>query len=115
MPIFQHTEQLAASGTNVNIMTGSKFEFLPRNSVVRVYAVSDAGDVVDLDFSLGNVVVGEDLNLFQVAAGTGPNRNESLLAQGAGMAGDRIQIRITEITATPATAEVRVLVEIVEL
>lgn len=115
MPVFQHTEQLAASGTNTNIMAGSKFEFLPRNSVIRVYAVSDAGDDVNLDFSLGNVVVGEDLMVFKATAGTGPNRNEHLLVQGAGMAGDRIQIRLTEVTATPATAETRTLVEIVEL
>jgi len=114
MPIFQHSETITAGATNTNIMSGSKFEFLPRNSVIRVYAVQDSGDLATLDFSLGNVVVGEDLALFQVTAGTGPNRNESLLAQGAGMAGDRIQIRVTE-TGGAATAVIRVLVEIVEL
>lgn len=114
MPIFQFNESLAAGATNVNIMTGSKFEFLPRNSVVRIYAAQDLADLGEMDISLGNVVIGEDLAMNQKTAGLGPDRNQDLLAQAAGMAGDRIQIRVRETGGAAATVY-RVLVEIVEL
>jgi hypothetical protein len=99
---------------NTNIMAGSKFEFLNRPSVVRVYAALDTGDAATIDFSLGNVTVGEDLQPVITAAGAGPNRNEHLLVQGSGAPPDRIQIRVRE-TSGVAAAVYRVLVEIVEL
>ena len=118
MPVFKFEETTAASGVNNNIMTGSKFEFLPRNAVVSVYAAQDLTGFpgtqnVNMDFTLGNVVIGDNLGLAAAADGTGPDRNTSLLAQGVGAAGDRIQLRTVETVGAPATY--RVLVQINEL
>ncbi len=118
MPVFKNVQTVAISGVVTNIMAGSKFEFLPRNSVVRVYGIQDGGTgIVDLDFTLGNVVVGDSLGLNQTTAanaGTGPDRNTDLLATGVGAAGDRIQIRAQETGGAIATP-IRVLVEINEV
>lgn len=114
MPIFKYVDTIATSAVVTNLMQGSKFEFLPRNSVVRVYAAQDNANV-DLDFTLGNVVVGDGLAPNVTAApGLGPDRNTDLLATGVGAAGDRIQIRAQE-TAGGAGTPIRVLVEINEL
>ena len=66
-----------------------------------------------MDFTLGNVVIGDNLGLAAAADGTGPDRNTSLLAQGVGAAGDRIQLRTVETAGGPANY--RVLVQINEL
>lgn len=117
MPIFKYVDTIATSGVVTNIMQGSKFEFLPRNSVIRIYAVQDitaALGNVDLDFTLGNVVVGDGLAPNRVALGEGPDRNRDLLATGVGAGGDRIQIRAQETDAGTGMP-IRVLVEINEL
>jgi hypothetical protein len=121
MPVFKFQDTAAANAVNNNIMTGSKYEFLPRNSVVSVYAAQDLTlpgafptvQNMNMDFTLGNVVIGDNLPLPALANGTGPNRNEDLLAQGVGAAGDRIQIRTVETVGAPANY--RVLVQINEL
>lgn len=118
MPVFKFQDTALANAVNNNIMTGSKFEFLPRNSVVSIYAAQDltgfpGTNNINLDFTLGNVVIGDNLPLSALNDGTGPNRNEDLLAQGVGAAGDRIQIRTVETAGGPQ--DYRVLVQINEL
>jgi len=117
MPVFKFAERLAANAVNNNIMAGSKFEFLPRNGVVRVYAVQDppAGvENINIDFTLGNVVIGDDLPCnFTATEAVGPDRNTDLLATGVAAAGDRIQIRAQETGGL--LQDYRVLVEINEL
>lgn len=102
------------STTNTNLLAGSKFEFLSRPSVVRVYAVADdSTGSVEMDFTLGNVVVGDDLVLPLFTANQGPLRSEHLLTRAVGRAGDRIQIRLREVAGT--TSPTRVLVDIDEI
>jgi len=114
VPVFKNVQSVLANAVVTNIMAGSKFEFLPRNSVIRIYAAQDTGTGnVDLDFTLGNVVVGDSLAPNVTLAGTGPDRNTDLLATGVGAAGDRIQIRAQETAGVPTP--MRVLVEINEL
>jgi len=117
MPVFKFAENLLGNEVNNNIMAGSKFEFLPRNGVVRVYAAQDppvGAENVNIDFTLGNVVIGDDLPCNFVATDAlGPNRNTDLLATGVAAAGDRIQIRAQETGGV--TQDYRVLVEINEL
>lgn len=114
MPVFRFTDQIAAGDVNENILAGSKFEFLSRPSAVRVFAVQDAGHLAEMDLTLGNVVVGENLRLNEAAAGTGPSRSDDFAVSGVGRPGDRIQVRLRE-TGGVAVAVVRVLVEINEL
>lgn len=118
MPVFKFVAPaggLLGGAVINNIMAGNKFEFLPRNGVVRVYASQDVGAAqgnTELDFTLGNVVVGDDLACNGAAtAGVGPDRNTDLLATGVAMAGDRIQIRAQNTDAVNAS-DFRVLVEI---
>jgi len=119
VPVFKFVAPAAglAGGAVINnIMAGNKFEFLPRNGVVRVYASQDVSAGVqgntELDFTLGNVVVGDDLACNGAAAiGIGPDRNTDLLATGVAMAGDRIQIR-AQNTDAALPSNFRVLVEI---
>ncbi len=114
MSLFRENVTVPVGGTVVNIMAGSKFEFLSRPSAVRIFAVQDLTDLALLDFSLGNVVVGEDLPLSEVAAGTGPSMSDDKLIAGVGAAGDRIQIRLRE-TGGVVVANTRIAVEIAEL
>ena len=114
MQTFQVTDPGAASATVVNLMAGTKFEFLSRPAQVRVYAAADAtAGVITIDFTLGNVVVAENIRPTVVAAGTGPFRNENLMASGQGAAGDRIQLRLANSIATAAPT--RVIVDIIDL
>lgn len=118
MPVFKTDDTQAAGTVTTNLMTGSKFEFLPTNSVVSVYGAQDtvANGLVELDFTLGNVIVGDNLPLNKKAsAGEGPDRNRDLLAQGVGAAGDRIQLRTAEVDPTGAPVPFRVLVQINQL
>lgn len=114
MSVSRFNTTVAIGATVENIMAGSKFEFLSRPSAVRIFAAQDAADLAQLDFTLGNVVVGENLPLTEVAAGTGPSMIDDKLVAGVGAAGDRIQIRLRE-TGAAATAITRVVVEIAEL
>jgi len=112
--VIRQDLQVPIGGTFENILAGSKFEFLSRPSAVRVFAAQDVGDLAQLDLTLGNVVVGENLPLNQRVAGEGPSRTDDMLVSAVGAAGDRIQIRLRE-TGGAAVAETRVLVEINEL
>lgn len=94
MAIFRTRVTVAAASVNTNVMAGSKFEFLARPSAIALFASQDGTGSAFIDFTLGNVVVGEDLppNLTTVA-GLVQRQNDGLGA-GVGMAGDRIQMRV---------------------
>jgi len=112
--VFRTSVSVGVSATIANLMTGDKFEFLPRGAVVKVYAVEDTGTgLVQLDFTLGTRVIGDSLPLSNALVGFGPDRNTDLLASGIGQAGERIQLRArnTTVTATP----IRVLVEVIDI
>jgi len=116
MAIFKRQVTMAAGGVEVNALAGSKFEFLSRPSVVTVWATqSIAGDDLEIDLTLGNVVVAEDINPnFDSVDILMVDRSRDLIGSGVGDAGDRIQLRIrnTDAVATPVCT---VLVEISEL
>ena len=114
MSVFRDEQIVGIGATVENIMAGSKFEFLQRPSAVRIFAAQDAGDLAQLDFTLGNVIIGENLNLSKRVAGEGPSMTDDKLVAGVGMPSDRIQIRLRE-TGGLANAVTRVVVEISEL
>ena len=94
------TTTVLSGTTNDNLLTGSKFDYLARPAVVTVYGVQEvvATSSISLDFTLGNVVVGDDLVANIQAAGVGPKVNEDIVAEGVGEAGDRITVRLRETT-----------------
>ncbi|HUT79460.1 MAG TPA: hypothetical protein VM285_17315 [Polyangia bacterium] len=114
MSVFRYEDTVGAGATVENIMAGSKFEFLQRPSAVRIFAAQDAGDLAQLDFTLGNVIIGENLALPKRVAGEGPSMSDDKLVAGVGMPSDRIQIRLRE-TGGAQPAITRVMVEISEL
>lgn len=102
MSVVKITTTVVAGTTNVNILQGRREEYLSRAARVQVYCVQDiiVGSNIELDFTLGNVVVGDDLTPNVPGAGIGPRLNEDLLASDIGAGGDRIQIRARETTGT---------------
>lgn len=94
MPTIRIVTTLAASGSNANILSGNRFEFLPTNALIRVFAIATGTGIsegeVTTTISLTNVVL-LDGGAVPVNA-TGPNRNEHLLVAEAGAAGDRLII-----------------------
>ena len=115
MSIFRTTAVLAGNGTNNNLLAGSKFEFLSRPAAVTVFASSDGGTVADvqLDFTLGNVVVAEDINPNLAAVVGNIVRNQDGIGAGVGDAGDRIQLRGRNLNAV--ARNLNVLLDISEL
>jgi hypothetical protein len=114
MAIFKSQTTMTAGGVTTNALAGSKFEFLARPSVVTLWATqSIAGNDVEVDLTLGNVVVAEDIhpNLDTTLL---VDRQRDMIGSGVGDAGDRIQLRLrnTDAAATPV---VTVLVEINEI
>jgi len=89
------------SGTTItNLLADTKFDYLPRAAVVTIYSVQDIVLLsnIELDFTLGTTVIGDDMVPNVPATGTGPRTNEDIIARGVGEAGDRIQIRARETT-----------------
>jgi len=87
------------AGTTVdNLLTGSKFDYLPGPSVITFYAVQEqvSGSLLICDFTLGNVIVGDNLSPNIAAMLVGPKINEDVIAKGSGIGGDRVQIRVRE-------------------
>lgn len=115
MAIFRTRVTIPISGVNANILAGSKFEFLARPSAITLFASQDgAAATCFLDFTLGNVVVGEDLAPnFTATAGLIQRQNDGMGA-GVGMGGDRIQLRARN-TSAAAVVNVAVMLDINEL
>lgn len=115
MSIFRRRLSIAAGATETNLLAGSKFEFLSRPSAITVWASQDTAiDDIEIDLTLGNVVVAEDIN--PNVAGTAGNilKDQDAVGTGVGDPGDRIQLRARN-TDGAAARVVSVLVEINEL
>ena len=112
MPSIRDSRTVAAGVTVVNLLSGSKFEFMPVPAAVLVYAMHDAGGPVLMDVTFGNVVEGDALVVPSTGtAGAGPFLDADLLASGVAAAGDRLQIKVTNTHAT-TTANLRTVVQI---
>ncbi len=100
MSVVKIKTTILSGTTNVNILQGRREEYLSRPAAIRIYMVQEIVTTsnIDIDFTLGNVVVGDDLSPNVQGTGVGPKINEDLLAQDIGAGGDRIQIRARETT-----------------
>jgi len=99
MAIFRTRVTLAAAGVNVNLLQGSKFEFLSRPASIQLFASQDGTGSGVIDFTLGNVVVGEDLPPNKTTTAGLIQRQNDGVGAGVGMGGDRIQIRARNLDA----------------
>ena len=115
MPTIMDTRNVAAATTVTNLLQGSKFEFMGRNSAIVVYSVIGTGGVAGdilMDVTFGSQIVGDSLAIqLEPAAGVGPDRNKNQVTSGVAAAGDRLQIKLQNTTAATAL-DVRTIVEI---
>lgn len=112
MPTLRFNTQIAAAGAQVaNLLTGSKFEYMPGPASVIVYAVSDAAGV-DLEASAGNTVETDALELPVAALTVGPNIQDHRVAAFTAMGGDRLTLRLFNRAGGAGPFFVRTLVEI---
>lgn len=100
---FRDGRSVASGANSGNVLTGNAFEFAPRRpTAVMVYAIQDpptvAGeeDLFLMDFLLGTTIVAQNAAVpalaFGTAAGSGPNRQDHLIASGVAAPGDRIVV-----------------------
>lgn len=86
--------------TNNNIIAGEVFEFLSRPAAVRVLVSQQivVASALEVDFNVGNVIVTQAL-VPNIAVGAGViDTDRDKLPAAVGAAGDRIQIRVREVT-----------------
>lgn len=116
MAIFRVTDTIPAGGVNTNLLNGSKFEFLGRPSAVSLFASQDGAGApnANLDLTMGNVVVGEDVSPNTAAMAGNISRDSDGVGSGVGDAGDRIQLRARNLSAADPV-NINVLVDISEL
>jgi hypothetical protein len=104
--VIRDERSVALSTTVTNLVAGSKFEFLARNSVVEVYSCQDGADPGDvtMDVSFGNVLEGDALAIPTFTANLGPDRDKHKLISAVAQAGDRLQLKVTNADAANASA-----------
>lgn len=105
MPVMTDRQAVAANSTVQNVLTGKLAEFLSEPSRIALYAT---GSAVGLNYSL--LIGGESLLDDQEvsAANRFPLVPDDFLAEGGGLAGDRIIVRVRNTTGAPITAFTRV-------
>jgi len=114
MSIVRTRTALLAGAVNVNVLNGSKFEFLGRPAVVSIWGSDDGLGSAILDFTLGNTVVGEDIPLNNAAVAGDVRRDVDGVGSGVGDAGDRIQLRLRN-TDTVNAVNGNLIIEINEI
>ena len=112
MPTLRFNTTIAAAGGQVlNLLAGSKFEYLPGPASVIVYSVASVAGV-DMECSAGNTVETDALEIpLQTVAGAGPSIQDDRVAAFTAMGGDRLTVRLFN-RAGGAGAVIRTLVEI---
>ena len=116
--LIKRAVTILSGTTNNNVIAGETFEFLSRPAAVRVLLSQEivVGSLIEVDVSLGNVIVTQNLNPnIAVAVGVVDSERDKLPA-AVGAAGDRVQISARETTAI-ATADgvLNFIVEITDL
>lgn len=99
MSIIRESTTILSGTTVKNIITDSIFDYIKVPAKVTVFATQDVVLLsnIEVDFNLGNVLVGGDLSPnIASAAGLGPKQNEDVLAEGFAVGGDRITLRARE-------------------
>lgn len=116
MAVINDSRQIAASGSVTNLVAGSKFEFLARNSVVEIFSCMDTADVGAplMDVSFGNVLEGDALAVPKFTTDLGPDRDKHKLISAVAQAGDRLQIKVANTDAVNA-CNLRTLITITSL
>lgn len=110
MPVIQKEISIAANAANENILQGSAFEFLRRNSVVSIGLTGAATGLV------ANIQSGADIVLEEspLAVSTDfPIIPDEMYYNDVGTAGDRLVIRVRNTTG--GAVIVRAIVQVTSL
>lgn len=98
MPVMTDRRSVAANTTVDNVLAGKIDEFLRENSVVTLYAAAEAVGV-NISLIIGNEVAFDDQEITARAAGAAITVPDDFLVQAAGLAGDRMILRLRNTTA----------------
>ena len=107
MPVIQKEVSIAANSANENILAGSAFEFLRRNSIVSIGLTGDATGLV------ANIQSGADIVLEESpleVKTSFPVIPDEMYYNDVGVAGDRLVIRVRNTTGAPI--DVRAIVQV---
>lgn len=110
MPVIQKEVSVAANATVDNLITGSSFEFLRRNSIVSIGLSGSATGLVVAIQSGSDIVLEEAPILVKTTMPTIP---DDMYYNDAGVAGDRLVIRVRNTTGGALT--IRAVVQITPL
>lgn len=108
MPIMTYIASVAANTTVANALSGKSHEFVNEPTVV---TIGVAGSAVGLNTSL---IIGEEIVVDDQEVPVGstlPAFPDQVLAQGGGMPGDRIIVKLRNTTGGAITAYVKVMTE----
>lgn len=108
MAIMTYVASVAANTTVANALSGKSKEFVTEPSVVSLAVL---GSAVGLNTSL---IIGEEVVVDDQEVGVGttlPIVPDDVLAQGGGVPGDRIVLKLRNTTGGAITAYAKVIVE----
>lgn len=110
MPVIQKEIAVAGNAVNDNILSGSSFEFLRRNSIVSIGMVGSATGLVANIQSGADIVLEESPLLVKATMPTVP---DDMYYNDVGVGGDRLVIRVRNTTGAPLT--VRAIIQVTQL
>lgn len=89
---IQGVTNLAAGAANNNVLAGSAFEFVSRQSIVRFYVVGDAAGAARATIQSGSDVMMEESPISR--ANRFPQAKDDLTAEDVAMPGDRLKLAL---------------------
>lgn len=108
MAIMTYVASVAANTTVANALAGKSAEFIKEPSIISVAVL---GSAVGLNTTL---IIGEEVVVDDQEVGVGttlPIVPDDVLAQGGGLPGDRVILKVRNTTGGAITAYAKVLVE----
>jgi hypothetical protein len=107
MPVMTDRRSVAANTTVDNVLTGKIDEFLREPSIVRLYAAAEAVGV-NVSVIVGNEVALDDQEITSRAAGVSIVVPDDFIAEAAGLAGDRMILRLRNTTGAAIIVRTRI-------
>ncbi len=110
---FRVSQQVGIGATVANLLAGSPFEFVGRDSKVAVAITDDAfSNLITTNITFGSELLLQNGVLAQeTGPGVGPRIPDNVVVDDVAMAGDRIVVEVTNGSAgaVEVTALVRIL------
>jgi hypothetical protein len=106
MPVMTDRRSVAANATVDNVLAGKIDEFLREASIVTLYAAAEAVGV-NVSLIIGNEVAFDDQEITSRAAGASLIVPDDFMVQAAGLAGDRMVLRLRNTTGAAIIVRTR--------